>query len=122
MSKFQAGEQVIIRKDTTSYGYSGWNRAMDQYVWQTTQIKGLWIGSPVGFHEYYYVEADGGVWIWYSDFLIPVTTTALIVQSPDFMVVKRSDAMDGCKCSKCGDFVPYVESSPSFLCYRCRHP
>lgn len=103
--KFKEGDIVLIRKGDPRVALSkSWVSGMDKYDGQTTTIK--YAGGT-----FYSLSIDSAGYAWHEDFL------TLVGQ----IVAKQTAKSDGCKCSKCKEFVPYVEKSDSFVCYSCKH-
>lgn len=115
VQKFKVGDMVVIRKTADAASKSwvnahpAYGQAMDLYDGQITKIK----EAPT--YPWYYIEADGGRWVWHEDFL-SLYVSSTITAAP--LVISHQD--DGCKCSRCGDFVPYVNPDLGFVCFTCR--
>ncbi len=104
------GDIILIRKgDPSAALLKGWIRDMDKYDGQTTTI--TFIAAP----NYFRLNIDGSGFIWHKDFL---TVVGEVITAGSTATTTKSE---GCKCCKCGEFVPYVEKSDTFACYTCRH-
>jgi hypothetical protein len=108
---FVVGDQVIIRKVSTDPTKS-WVYAMNVYDGKTAHIR-KYAGSDQGNH-YYTLDIDNELFYWLDAFLNPV------VPSPVSTPSTTKSSSDGCRCSKCGDFITYANPSSTFVCYSCR--
>lgn len=48
----------------------------------------------------------------------------IIIQNPDYVIVKRTKRGSGCICIKCGELYEYAEPNRddgTFKCWGCRH-
>lgn len=107
--KFKVGDIVLIRKGDPKLALDkAWVSGMDRYDGQTTTIRG---GSDVWYELTIDTSGFSSGFAWHEDFLTLVGE----------VITKPTAKSDGCKCSKCGEFVPYVEKSSSFVCYTCKH-
>src|SRR5271167_950422 len=107
MTKYKVGDVVTIHKVMLSPSIISWIPDMDQYDGKTARIIRL-----TAYDMLYELDIDHQSYWWHEDFLEPASGIASSHQNTQ---------QDGCRCSKCGDFVPYVETSSTFVCYSCKH-
>lgn len=103
--KFKVGDKIILGKhiDPTTGRVHNWDPLMDQYVGKVATITSDYGSGSYG--SYVKVDVDNGRWAWEIAYMKPYS---------------RNSQDDGCRCSKCREWVPYVEPSDTFVCYSCR--
>lgn len=100
--KFKVGDKVILGKHIDSNGDPyNWDRSMDQYVGKIATVVEA---GATGSYEYIKVDLNPR-WYW---------------EVPFQKLAPRGSQDDGCRCSKCKEWVPYVEPSDTFVCYSCK--
>ncbi len=103
---FKVGDKVILGKhiDPATGEVHNWNPDMEKYVGKVATVQE--VGIFTGQRPYHYIKVDlSPRWYWES-----------LYQK----LASRDPLNDGCRCSKCGEWVPYVEPSDSFVCYSCK--
>lgn len=107
--KFKVGDKVILGKHIDHNGDPyNWNPSMDQYVGKIATVTEVGNYGSSGSTGYDYIKVDlNPRWYWEA-------------KHQKFAGSSRDPQNDGCRCSKCSEFVPYVEPSDTFVCYSCK--
>lgn len=111
--KFKIGDKVILgehRIKDSPRGEKDWNEDMDAFIGKTATIIDDPKYAPYVQMVVAHVDVDGGMWSWRLVSMTPADGSPTV-----------SAVGSGAKCQRCGEYNEYAPSSPTFVCYGCKH-